>query len=419
MASPAAPSPSSGISERVLVLLQNEHKLPIEPRVVIAASDGFVVAGRAGMSAWASKTSFDGKILWQYSFDGPKGETGAPRYAYASPKFNGAASMPDGSVWLVGSTYEGKSRLGLLVHIGSGGSVLSERVAQPSSAGMQLTSLNSLADCQPWGTGIVIAGSTQMRKSPPELHTDAAKPGPLPSPWNPAFWILIIDANGSPVYENVIPTGHDRTLGEANADVTLLVAGSDIVVSGKTGADTELLRLEINGPTRYQKHYADALLRFVRPTSADGELELLGSVLPAAGNDVARGGFETMLLSLDADLNELGRQTVPVSVVTNAAFRMADHSLVLFGAAVNRTGEQFTSQVTRIDPSLRSSQSLPLARQGLKDTGMIYAAAPYRTAGQFVLSTVAVVDGYPDHPMRWRDQPDFLRGAVLELISIQ
>lgn len=269
-------------------------------------------------------------------------------------------------------------------------------------------------DCVRWGDGIAIAGSTLIRSS-----STASRPagGESPSQWEPAYWILVLDSNGQIKFEEVVPTGYERSIEGSRAGFTLLPTGSDLAVSAQTGADTELLRLNPSNGSRVQEHYANTFLSFVRPVVPDGGLQLLGTLLGTDDSTPPKAHFSVALITLNERLEEIRRQTLPKKMIPNVTYRMPDQSLVIFGADVHQVGEQYTSQVFHVDASLSRVQSLNPPRANFSDTGQIYTSVPLDSTGRFAMATLAVVKGFPDHPAHVDASPGFLRGAALEFIS--
>jgi hypothetical protein len=396
--------------------IQTEQRLPIRPAAIVTTDDGLIVAGYSGEHAWAAKTDFAGKVLWTYQVEKPAGYDAYP-WLQVRPEFRCATAMPDGSVWLIGSTIEADTQVGLLSHLDRQGNVLEIRTAHPPSDRSSRAATNLLIDCVRMGDGIAMVGSTSVRAEATASRSTAAQPNP--SPWRPAFWILILDANGHQSYEEVIPTGHERALGGSSAAMTLLAVGTDLIVSAQTGADTELLRLSINGDGKIQKHYASAFLSLIHPVVPDGRLQLLGTLLALDDHSPPRSTFSVALITLNDRLEELQRQRVPKPMVVNVVYRMRDQSLVVFGAEVHQSGERYTSQIARIDATLSHIRTLNPSRALVSDTGMIHTAAPLDSGGRFVAATPGVVKGYPDHPVHIDASPGFLRGAVLDFADLQ
>jgi hypothetical protein len=212
--------------------LQTELRLPIQPAAIVTTDDGLIVAGYSGEQAWAAKTDAAGRVLWTYQVGKPAGYDAYP-WLQVQPEFHCATAMPDGSVWLIGSTIEVNAQVGLLVHLDRQGKVLESRTALPSSVPSPRAPTNLLNNCARLGDGIAVVGSTFVRTEPTATRPKAGQPDALP--WKPAFWILLLDANGRTISEEVIPTGYERALGGSSAAMMLLTMGTDLVVSAQTG----------------------------------------------------------------------------------------------------------------------------------------------------------------------------------------
>ncbi len=396
------------------VFLQAEQGLPIRPSIVAPTDDGLIVAGYSGSRAWVAKTDLLGKEAWTYYVDKPLGYDKAP-WLQVRPEFNSVTPMPDGTVWLVGSTIEANTRLGLLVHLDQHGKALAARTVRPSSDLSRGAQTNLLIDCARFGDGFAIAGSTFVKSTATEGNSTRGSPRSI---WKPAYWMLILDTNGHVTGEHVVPTGYERSIGGSKSSLTLLPIGSDLVVSAQTGATTELLRLGPGGQIKAQSHYENAFLSLVRPVVPDSKVQLLGTLI---ATDIAKSktSFSLALITLNESLEEVERRDARIPMVSNLSYRMPDNSFVIFGADVHQIGEQYTSQAAHVDESLQVIGKLNPSRAIFSDTGKIYAATPIDSAGRFVIATLAVARGYPDGPVQIDGFPGFTRGAALAFSQIK
>ena len=399
------------------VFLQTDQRLPINPSVIEATDDGFIVAGDSGDRAWAAKTDMAGKILWTYHVEKPSSSGSSP-WLQVSPIFSCAAALSDGSFWLIGSTIDRVEKVGLLVHLDRQGKVIESRTAVPP-LGASRGNVNLLIDCVRWGDGVAIVGSTSLPRSAVTPRSGNSQPVASSSVRKAAYWVLILGPNGNTTFEEIIPTGYERSIGSQRSGMSLQAVGSQLIVSAQTGADTEVLRLDPSGTARVQKHYANAFLSLVRPVVPDGKIQLLGTVLEANGSTRSKSLSSVELIALNDDLEELRRQTVPRQMVPKVTYRLPNESLLVFGADIHQVGEQYTSQIARFDDRLNSIQVLNPSRTTYSDTGSIDTATPVGTTGRFVSATVAVVRGFPEKPIHIDALPGFLRGAALEFIDIQ
>jgi hypothetical protein len=402
------------------VFLQDEQRLPINPAAIISGKDGLIVVGSSNGQAWAAKTDIGGKALWTYRLSRSSDVAPGGFLRSIAPEFNCAATMGDGTVWLVGSTVDAAARVGLLVHLDRNGKLLSNRMLRPVSPAAQGSPVNLLLDCAGSGSGITIVGSTLVKNVGATAQSTADPTAPKPSPWSPAFWVLVVDTQGRSTFEEVIPTGRERGLGGSKADMALLRVGSRLVVSAKTGADTELLALDLDGRSRgsVQKHYPNAFLSLVRPVIPDTRIQLIGTFLEVDSDAPSGTSFSVALITLNEHLDEMQRQLVQTRTIPNITYRMPDQSLAIFGAETHRVGEQYTSQIGRADANLRDIRTLNPSRATFSDAGMINAAAPCGPIGRFVAASVAVVHGFPEHPSRIERFPEFIRGAALEFFQV-
>lgn len=320
--------------------------------------------------------------------------------------------MPDGSVWLIGSTIDANARVGLLVHLDRDGKVLAERSIRPP----QDSPSSLLLDCVRWADGVAIVGTTGIRKSTSEPSATIGAPKSTQVSWNLAYWVLALDAHGSTAFESVIPTEQETFV--IPGGLTLLAAESSLVMSATTNVMTEVLRVGPTGAVEARKQFPTGYLGLVRPVVPDGKLQLLGTFVTAA-NSAPSVVRHQVLITLDEHLAEVHRQDAQPQIGGNVTYRMPDQSLVVFGAETHDIGERYTSQMMHVDPTLQYKRTLSPRRDTVTDTGMITTAAPLGSSGRFVVVTPAVVKGYPDHPARIDASPGFLRGAVLDFIEFK
>jgi hypothetical protein len=391
--------------------LQTEQQPTIRPAAIAATDDGLIVAGYSGTRAWAAKTDAAGKIIWTYHVEKPVGYDSG-RWLQVRPEFSCTAPMPDGSVWLIGSTIDANARVGLLVHLDRDGKVLVERPIRPP----QDSPSSLLLDCARWADGVAIVGTTYIRKSTSEPPATMGTPKATQVSRNLAYWVLVLDAHGNTAFENVIPTDQETFV--IPGGLTLLAAESSLVMSATTNVMTEVVRVGPTGAVEARKQFPTGYLGLVRPVVPDGKLQLLGTFITAANSGPSAVRHQ-VLITLDEHLAKVHRQDAQPQIGGNVTYRMPDQSLVVFGAETHDIGERYTSQIMHVDPTLQHQRTLSPRRDTITDTGMITTAAPLGSSGRFVVVTPAVVKGYPDHPARIDASPGFLRGAVLDFIELK
>jgi hypothetical protein len=54
------------LTERGVTMLEDEPTAPIDPRDLVALTDGVLVVGKALHRVWAARTDASGKALWTY-----------------------------------------------------------------------------------------------------------------------------------------------------------------------------------------------------------------------------------------------------------------------------------------------------------------------------------------------------------------
>lgn len=395
--------------------IQTDQRLPINPLAIVPTDDGLIVAGWSGTRAWAAKTDAVGRILWTYHVEKPAGYDAGP-WMSVKPEFSSAAVMPDGSIWLIGSTLEENKRVGLLVHLDSQGKVLLERTILPPRAAVQDAKVQVLTECVRWGDGIGIVGNTFTKKLTPDPPAPAGVLRPLPESRNLAYWVLALDAQGNITFNDTIPSEQFAFIVPKGLD--LLTTGSDLVISATTNFMTEVLRLSPSGAIAARQQFPNGFLGLVRPVVPDGKLQLLGTFVSAANSkpDQVR---RQVLITLDEQLREVHRQEAQPPISGSVTYRMPDHSFVVFGAEVHDIGERYTSQIMHVDPTLQHKRALSPRRGVVSDNGIIYTAVPLGATGRFVAATLAVVKGFSSQPVSVDEAPGFLRGAVLDFIELR
>lgn len=203
----------------------------------------------------------------------------------------------------------------------------------------------------------------------------------------------------------------------------LIVAGSTNARAWATKTDNSgkvLWTYLTDKPDWHDRYPWPPILPQFRCTAAipDGSV-LFGSFITTKAGDQRRITRSMVLITLSDDMCEVLRQDAHTAMISNVSYRLPDQSLMMFGAAMHTIGERYSSQVAHLDSGLQRTQALDVRRDTFSDNGMIYAAAPLNSTGRFATATVAVVKGYPDHPVQIAASTGFLRGLALEFLQLR
>jgi hypothetical protein len=339
------------------VVIQREGAFPDKPNIITRANDGgFILAGRP----WAIKTDSDGKVLWRYVRDKFRAD------------YTGAVEMPDGTTYLCGNMYipdAGKEyKPTILTHLDASGLLLNEQIIVPQKKTEH--GLSYFDSCVGWGGGLAIVGhvSNAIRQA---SGTGSTFTMPVREDY---YWFLKLDSSGKVQWEQHIPTTFNNIEGVRS----LLVApDSSLVFAGYRLDQTELFRVSITGDV-VAKKLLPGYFQFLRPVVPDGMLKIFG------------GTNKLFVIStLDNQLEETHRVQGDQPSAFNAdhlAYRMPDQSLVLFGENLHSSGEQYTSAVAHVDPTLQSAQKLEMVHEPYSDYFVINAATPTGKDGEFVIA---------------------------------
>lgn len=368
--------------------IQTETNDTIHPWVMAKTEDGgYLVAGEIGVSAGIIKTDGVGKPLWQYSTYAHQ----MPAYPYQEAMYRGVVPMPDGSAWACGfiPILKEKQQKGLLTHLDAKGRVIDERVmALPGAP------LVRLYTCARWEANLAVVGTVfRVDKTHPRPN------GSLPS--STSYWIIVLDPSGKVKWEKEISTGDPDSLDVAEG-ATLLVVGSNLVLSTTNNSSSWIASFDANGEVQAQKTLRGYFL-LIRPVSPNGLLQVFGH-LPDGPHAI---------ITLDDHLAEVQtvRRDHPLSFLTRMVYGMPDGSYVLFGSSTHRLGEQYRSAVAHVDSMLANKRLVDLDRDVL-DIGSIWAATPAHKAEEFVTARIFFKADRPG-------ETSGRHGAVLDFIKFK
>lgn len=193
----AAPTFAQHIVVDREVLLEAAH-----PNVIVRAPDGgYVIAGYADYSAWATKVDEAGKVIWRHELAGSTVSPGG-----GGTEYRGITFLRDGTVLLCGSldvsvpTPESRGLkfsaeyLGLLTRLNVRGEMIGKDtlLAPQLIKGADHRGLNYFDQCATTETGVIVVGRGARR--------NGATTGPMASSFN---WLVSLDSGGKVVSSNV------------------------------------------------------------------------------------------------------------------------------------------------------------------------------------------------------------------------
>jgi hypothetical protein len=344
----------------------------IQPNVIVRTHDnGFVIAGvMTGLKqAWATRTDADGNVKWRYTAVSPD------KSMYAQdPTYNGAAVMPDDSVFLCGYM-TGQNGGALLTHIDKDGNVLSEQLFHPQIDGNKLG--GSFNACLLLDERLVIVGSTAyvQKVEPSASH-------PLPYNQKDFYWLLSIGKAGKVDWEKFIP--RDKWARTLELSFTHAPDGGFIFGSDPNASETELFHISSSGDIVARNVFKGGF-RIVQSEKPDGILQLIppGTQFEKGPPTFESGALPVTLLTLNDRLEETGRiSELHDSMTIREAYRSPDRSLVLFGS-LWEAGHSSFARVTWLDPTLKHEQVLALTKAP-ESSFWVNAAVPLDRPGEFV-----------------------------------
>lgn len=345
--------------------------VPIKPWAIAQAADGgFVIAGSAGMHAWAAKTDARGKTLWKYSRPSQNNEGNFSRGRGAFyPEFLGAVPMPDGSSYLCGYMpgLPNAYAPGLIVHLDAQGLVLTEQPIVPQNRPER--GIARIDQCARWGDGVVFQGHL--------VDWTQGFNGQFSR--NDLYWLIVFDSAGKVRWEQTFPM--TANLAGPDGFSPLLVMGdSSLVFSANKNESTELIRISADGEVISQKNLSGRF-QIVEPLLFDEIIYMIGSL----SEDVDKN---LTIVAFNGKFDEFSRvKGQQITFLPRVTYQLSDHSILVFGSRAHVLGETYTSQIIHIAPGLQDETSLdpPRNRSPFFDAGSIWAAAK-GSDGQFVFA---------------------------------
>ena len=376
------------------------HPLAIAP----TADEAFIVVGSSSATkqAWASKVSAQGKVIWTYLRDLQADDqpSAGGRLRLASPAFSGIVPMPNGEAYLCGHMPRSSALLPMsfLARLDAKGKVLSERFLAPDQVD-NVVSRYGLDNCTRWADGIAIVGhGEQLSNFDGKRYLNERS----------FFWVIMLDREGNVRWQKQIPTITEKFNLVAEG-VSLIPAQSGLVFSATDNVDTEIVRLNTAGEVQAHRKIGGRYL-VVHQAGADETVELFGSTSPTSSSSYRE------VIVLNSGLAEVRRAQgkSPENFVPRVVYRSRDQSLVLFGSTVHLSGERLRSGAVLVNQSLTAQRSLGFDQEGYFDSGSIWAAAPAKTPGEFIVARSLVK--MDDHRKIGAIPPEFNRGAVLNFV---
>lgn len=376
-----------------------DRNVPIKPLAVVKTFDnGFIIAGRAGFTAWAAKIDGSGNALWNYFGEPPTGESGL------ESEFRGAVPISDGSTYLCGYMPHPPNSKGvstLLTHLDAQGHVLSS--SGIVADGVKDTGDNggSFDDCARWGNGIAIVGHAgSVTRSPgalPVVHT-----------W---YQLVALDSTGNIKWENDIPLAGLMSTFEVGPLIVL--ANADLVFAATDNNSTELIVVSSTGALQARKRLAGRFI-LVRPVASDDHVQIIGRF----GADKETITTVTYGDTLE-EIDQSHRRSA--DYFARVAYRLPDHSLVVFGSRSQVLGGGYASQIVYLTSGLFTEQRIdpPGNRSPFLDSGSIWAAGADGSAFSFITArSLSLMDGSSNNLLRGMP-PQFKSGAVLDFVQLK
>jgi hypothetical protein len=290
-----------------------------QPNTIAHAPDGgYVIAGYAGYSAWATKVDESGKVIWRHELTGSTVSPGG-----GGTEYRGITFLRNGTVLLCGSedvsTPTPASRglkysaeyLGLLTRLNVRGELIGKETLQAPQLikNADVRGLNYFDQCVATETGVIVVGRGDRRTS--ESNS------PMASSFS---WLVWLDVNGQSVSNKVFFPFPPEQMRVPTRHLVALHQG-------------DFLMIDV-------RHRA---VRF----SKDGEIKRIEEIdLPI----VPRSGLEEPLRTIpevdtsDPGLTYPNLNKIPAAKGASAEFQrreayaLPDGSLALFGATLDYGG---------------------------------------------------------------------------------
>jgi hypothetical protein len=378
------------------VLLTHQDDV-INPWAVTKTNDGgFVIAGSAGLSAWATKIDGAGNVAWNYV-------RGLQDNVRGVAEFRGAVAMPDSTTYLCGWMPRppgSQAPAAMLTRLDAAGRLISEKfmTAQGIPDG------GTFADCVRWGDGIAVVGQIGRLVRP-------AAQGVYPI-IERSYRLLTLDAAGNVRWDVQIPIG--VRFGAFSVGPLLAIGDSSLAFSATDNLSSEVVRVSATGMVQKQKQISGAF-QLIRPGGSDNAMRLWGRFAP-------KEPAAHSILTLNNELEEVGKVDQPhaVNCFARVVYRLADQSLALFGSTIEGGGSHFTSVIVHAGADLQSDQSLepPRIRSPFVDKGSIWAAGPRSADREFVAARSLALRSDQNFDLSDGTPKTFRRGVAVDFIQI-
>jgi hypothetical protein len=316
------------------------------PKAVAPLPDGGVVIAGSTLSAWASRISLDGTVVWRYV--DPRDDSYSQPNSSQS-EFTDAIGLADGSVVLCGSRYETKGEHGLLLHIGPTGEVISRELLSPS-AGAPL-GMSGFRRCMKWGDGIVVMGV--VPQSPAGLG-----------------WMIRLAPDGQHLWEKV---GQDQLGSDAITlpDQTLVLARAEM-------NSVELKAMSPDGVVTNRRTFpcggACGYINLFQNVGKDSDFNL--EVIDPPSN--------TMIYHLGGDLLDRDAPVHSPLIASRQSFRLPSGALLVFAEG------SYQAVVTSIDkrgnphPLFATQQGWDAQHRSIIEESIKFEAAAAISGTEFV-----------------------------------
>lgn len=380
----------------------------INPNVAQRIDGGFIIAGSANMTAWATKLDNQGRTLWRYN----TGLREVMKPFRGFPEFRGIAAMPDDSVYLCGDIprpHASGLTSALLTHLDKQGRVLNEQWVTPhGDVEVQIAS-SFFAGCAMWNDGLVVIGRVQKQSDPREGGIGI----PIPHLF---YWLIKLGASGNIIWQKYIPVPAGPIFPVDPTNFRLLATRHNLVFSATDGNKTDIVSLTEHGDI-YARNTIPGYLRLVQPMFTTGDIQLIG-----------RGGVQNsappdkVLVTLDTDLHVTRRVTHPLAdkFYPNITYQMANKTLVAFGEGIHLLGQSYRGEIVRFDQALNEQDRLDLEVNGIDSAGDISVACPGVDANQFLVAKKAVSkDSENNSVPQDSGSTTFKRGMIIQIVKLK
>lgn len=358
------------------LLIRSQSDL-LNPIAITEAHDGnILIAGYASLRAWAAKIGGDGKTIWEYRSPITVQHNPLVREA----KFMGVVELPDGGVMLCGqppfSKPNGQWFSPFVTKLDAAGNPIKESFIVSDK---DRSSLIFLAGCARFGDGVAVVGVRPIYG-----NGRANILSPLYS-----YWVVLLNNNGEKRLEAEIPTRKNDRSGGKNPEVSLFPdldsmrifeRGGLLWISATDGFDSEVVAVNSNGSVAFRKALNGRYQLIEDLSQSQKDISVYGARITDADAPCHSMSIDIFSHEMIEDM----KSRAPCSFITQEIYRLADHSLVMFGFTVNSSGMTFKMEGRYVAPTLSDEEILNLKQRGFWD-GLVVASTHSRN-GEFIIA---------------------------------